>query len=170
MFSYGRWSEWKNLDLVFSTYDNLKNKTRELVLMIWWVWPDLDFYKKKYEDDKNIIFLWLIDKNQIIENLEKSSLLLFPSKIDSFWLVILESMSIWVPVISFNIAWAKEIITNWINWYLVNTDSEFTDKAYEILVNSSHRNNLSIEAIKTAKTFSEDTFKKSLSDVFNTMK
>ena len=170
IFSYWRWSEWKNLDLVFNTYDNLKGKSRELVLMIWWVWPELDFYKQKYEDDKNVKFLWLIDKNQIIENLEKSSLLLFPSKIDSFWLVILESMSIWVPVISFNIAWAKEIITNWINWYLVNSDSEFIDKTYEILINSSHRNNLSIEAIKTAKTFSEENFKNSLTEIFNTMK
>lgn len=170
IFSYGRRAEWKNLDLVFQAYDSLKNKTRDLVFIIWWEWPELNFYKKKYEADKDVTFLWLVDKNQIIESLEKSKIFLFPSKIDSFWLVILESMSIWVPVISFNISWAKEIINNWVNWYLVDSDSEFIEKTYEILFNSSQDNNYYIECLKTAHTFWEENFMKNLLNIFNTMK
>ena len=170
IFTYGRWWEWKNIDLVFNVYDNLKNKSRDLVLIVWWEWEKLNYYKDKYKNEKSIKFLWMVDKTQIIENLEKSSLFLFPSKIDSFWLVILESMSIWVPVVSFNIAWAKEIIKNWISGYLVDSDDEFIEKTYKVLNNSELRQNLSIEAVKTAKTFSEDTFYKNLSDIFNSMK
>jgi glycosyltransferase involved in cell wall biosynthesis len=48
----------------------------------------------KYKDNKNIIFSGMLDKKQIIEHLEKSDLFLFPSCIDSFGLVLLESMSI----------------------------------------------------------------------------
>jgi glycosyltransferase involved in cell wall biosynthesis len=74
-------------------------------------------------------------------------------------------MSIWTPVISYNISWAKEIIKNWINWYLVDSDSEFIERSYEVLINSQLRKNLSIEAIKTSKMFSEYIFKEQLSKI-----
>lgn len=165
IFTYGRWVEGKNIWLVFKTYEELKLKISDLVLIIWWEWNELSSYKNKFKENKDIIFLWIIDNVKIIENLEKSGIFLFPSKIDSFWLVILESMSIWTPVISYNISWAKEIIKNWINWYLVDSDSEFIEKSYEVLINSQLRKNLSIEAIKTSKMFSEYTFKEQLSKI-----
>jgi len=168
IFSYWRWVEGKNLKMIFNTYDNLKNKIPNLVLIVWWEWNELSKYKNKYKykEDKNIILLWKVDITQIIENLKKSNLFLFPSKIDSFWIVILESMSIWVPVISYNISWAKEIVNNWINWYLVKSDSEFINRSYDILSDSSLENNLSIEAIKTSLTFTSDNFEKQLSTIF----
>jgi len=169
MFSYGRWVEGKNLEMLFDTYDDLKNRIRDLVLIIWWEWDKLSFYKNKYKNDENIIFLWVVDKKQIIENLEKSNLFLFPSKVDSFWLVILESMIIWVPVISYNLSGAKEIVKNWINWYLVNSDSEFIERSYEVLSNSSLENNLWKESIKTAKQFWKETFNKQLTEIFNSI-
>ncbi len=170
IFTYGRWVFGKNIELIFNTYENLKNEIRELVLIIWWEWDELNKYKNKYKDDKNVVFLWIIDKDQIIKTLEKSTIVLFPSKIDSFWLVILESMSIWVPVLSYNIAWAKEIIKNWVNWYLLDSQKEFIDKTNEILNNSSLQNSLSIAAINTASVFSIDSFKNQLSEIFDTIK
>lgn len=166
IFTYGRWVEGKNIWLVLKTYDELKKKVPDLILKIWWEWNELSNYKNKYKRDKNIIFLWVLNKEQIIKNLEQSSLFLFPSKIDSFWLVILEAMSIWNPVISYNLSWAKEVIKNWINGYLVNSDSEFIERTYEVLTNSLLRNNLSIEALKTAMTFSSHTFEKQLKKIF----
>jgi len=165
IFTYSRWVEGKNLEMIFKTYDDLRNKISNLVLKIWWEWNEIEKYKNKYEWNENIIFLWKVDISQIIENLEQSNLFLFPSRIDSFWLVIIESMSIWVPVISYNLSWAKEIIKNWINWYLVNSDNEFIEKSYEILINSSLEKKLSIESLKTAKSFSEENFNKQLSKI-----
>jgi len=166
IFSYWRWVEWKNLEMIFKTYEELKDKISNLVLIVWWEWEELLKYKNKYKCEDCVKILWRLNKSQIIKNLEQSSLSLFPSKIDSFWLVILESMSIWNPVISYNISWAKEIIKNQINWYLVNSDSEFIKRSYEVLINPILRNNLSIEAIKTSKTFTCRTFNKQLSKIF----
>ena len=166
IFTYGRWVEWKNLEMIFKTYEELKNKVSDLVLIIWWEWEELQKFKNKYKCEESVKILWFINKEQIIKNLEQSSLSLFPSKVDSFWLVILESMSIWNPVISYNTSWAKEIINNWINGYLVNSDSEFIKRSYDILIDSTLRDNLSIEAIKTSKTFSAHTFNKQLSKIF----
>jgi len=166
IFTYGRWVEWKNLKMIFDTYENLKNKVPNLILKIGWEWNEILKYKNKYDEDKNVIFLWKLDITKIIENLEKTNLFLFPSKIDSFWLVIIESMSIWIPVISYNLSWAKEIVKNDINWYLVNSDSEFIERSYKILSNSSLENDLSIGALKTSKNFWELTFENQLSKIF----
>ena len=164
IFSYWRWEKGKNLEMIFRTYEDLKDRVPNLVLKIWWEWKEIKKYKNKFRGDKNVYFLWQVDKQQIIENLDQSSLVLFPSRVDSFWLVILESMSIWNPVISYNLSWAKEIIKNWTNWYLVDSDSEFIERSYEILVNSLLRNTLSIEAINTSMAFTENTFNKQLSE------
>lgn len=166
MFTYWRWSEGKNIQLIFNTYEDLKNKVPNLILKIWWDWNELSEYKNKYVENKNIHFLWIVDQEQIIRELELSNLFLFPSKIDSFWLVILESMAIWNPVISYNLAWAKEIIKNWINWYLVDSDSEFIKRSLDILNDSSLRERLWIEAIKTSKHFWRHTFKTNLEKLF----
>jgi glycosyltransferase involved in cell wall biosynthesis len=151
--------------MIFNTYEELKNKVPNLVLKIWWEWNDIFKYKNKYEENKNIIFLWKVDITKIIENLEQANLFLFPSKIDSFWLVIIESMSIWVPVISYNLSWAKELVQNNINWYLVDSDSEFIKKSYEILSNSSLEKKLSKEAIKTSVAFTKQSFENQLSKI-----
>jgi len=49
---------------------------------------------------------------------------------------------------------------------LVNSDSEFIEKTYEILSNSSLRDKLSTQSINTTKTFSEHNFEKQLSKIF----
>ena len=169
IFTYGRWVEGKNLKLVFKVYDDLKNKIPNLVLKIWWTWNQIQKYKDKFIKDKNIHLLWDLNTNQIINNLEQSNIFLFSSLIDSFWLVIIESMSIWVPVISFNKSWAKEIIENWVNWFLVDSDKEFIEKTYEVLNNTSLRNNLSNNSLNTLEKFWEKSFKKSLEEIFNTL-
>lgn len=168
IFSYSRWWKWKNLSLIFKTYESIKNKNVDLILIIWWDWEEINLYKNNYINDKNVIFLWIIWNIEIIKNLERSSLFLFPSKIDSFWLVILESMSIWIPVISFNIAWAKEIIKNWINWYLVNSDTEFIEKTHQLLIDKV-QNNVSYKSrcIETARNFWEENFYNNLKQIFN---
>jgi glycosyltransferase involved in cell wall biosynthesis len=135
-------------------------------LIVWWYWEELDKFKIAYEWNRNVKIVWRLDIQNIISNLKIANLFLFPSQIDSFWLVMLESMSMWIPVISYNISWAKEIVKNDFNWYLVDSDDEFIKKSYDILSNSSLQNNLSIGAVKTANTFTINNFEKQLSEIF----
>jgi hypothetical protein len=48
---------------------------------------------------------------------------------------------------------------------LVDSDSEFIKRSYEVLSNSSLEKNLSVEALKTSTTFTIDTFEKQLSEI-----
>lgn len=166
IFTYSRWVEWKNLKQVFLTYDYLKKKIPDLELRIWWVWKELDEYIDIYKKDKWVSFLWLLDKNSIIANLEDSRVCLFPSVVDSFWLTIIESMSIWTPVIAFNINWAKELIKNWKDGFLVKSNKAFYEKTFEILVDFELNKKFSKNSLNITKRFSNHEFESNLDKIF----
>ncbi len=166
IISYGRWVKGKNLKQIFQTYELLKSKFPKLELLIWWVWEELEFFKKQYSKNKNIKFLWLLDKKSIVDNLEKSNVFLFPSKIDSFGLSAVEAMSVWIPIVWFSWKWLSEVVQNSKNWYLVNSNSEFTRQVDNILKNKDLNIRLSKNSIKIKKQFSYDEFIKNLEKIF----
>ena len=166
LFTYGRWVEWKNLKQIFTTYDFLKNKVSDLKLIIWWVGEDLEFYKDKYKKENGVSFLWLLDQESIISNLEQSKVFLFPSKIDSFGITIIESMSIWIPVVAFNINWVKELIEDNENWFLANSEKDFSEKVYTILENEGLNKKLSNNCLNITNRFSNLEFERQLDKIF----
>lgn len=80
LFSYSRWTQGKNLQMIFQTYEKLKKSVPNLILIIWWVWEELDKFKLKYKNQKNIKFLWILAKEQIIDNLIKTKIFYFHLK------------------------------------------------------------------------------------------
>jgi glycosyltransferase involved in cell wall biosynthesis len=168
LFSYGRRVEWKNIELLFDTFKVLKQKFPDLVLNIAWSWTSIIKYKKyKYKLFKDINFLWELTRKQIITNLTNTSLVLFPSTIDSFWLVILESMSIWKPVIALKLDWTKELIKDWINWYLAKDNNDFINKSELLLKDNKLLQTFSIQAKNTANKYSNKNFTNQLNKIFN---
>lgn len=167
LFTYSRWVKWKNIELIFKLYENLKSEYKNLKIFIWWQWEELQFYKNKYKSVKNIIFLWFLNKEDILFYLNKSNIFLFPSKIDSFWIVALEAMSQSLPVICFEKAWIKEIVDDSKNGFLVKTDDEFIKKTKKLLDNPSLRKKFWESAYKKSKCFDESSFLKSLSEIFS---
>jgi 1,2-diacylglycerol 3-alpha-glucosyltransferase len=135
-------------------------------LLIWWVWEELDFYKNKYKKDKNVSFLWLLDNMSIIKNFQKSLIFLFPSKIDSFGITILEAMYLWVPTIAFALNWVFEMIDNWQNGFLVNSSLEFSEKTLKLLTNQTLCRTFWKKSLEISLNFSESKFKKQLEDIF----
>lgn len=166
IFTYWRRVKGKNLQLVFKTYEKLQAQIKDLVLIVWWDWDELSIFTKKYENNSNVKILWSLVKQQILENLNKSNVFLFPSLIDSFWLVKLEAMSIWNPVICLDNFWNEEIVDNWINGFSIKSENDFIEKTYLILTDSELRNKLSKNALEKSKVFSGQLFEKQLEDIF----
>lgn len=164
IFAYGRWEKGKNIEQIFYTYLFLQERIWSIKLIIWWEWEELDFYKKKFKTDKKVSFLWLIDQKSIIQNFKKSLVFLFPSKIDSFWIVVLESIYMRTPVIAFNINSSPELIDNWKNGFLVNSSKEFNEKTFELLVNKDLYKSF-IYNLDSSITKDKTTFIKQLSDI-----
>ncbi len=166
LFSYSRWVDWKNISLLFETYENLKDKINNLKLIIWGSGEELIPFEKKYKSDKNIIFLWTINKKQIIDNLKKSKVFLFPSIIDSFWIVVVESMSIWTPVISFSAPWVREIINNEQNSFITNNKKDFFSYTYYITKKNSLNEKISNSAKNISLRYDIKNFEKNLDKIF----
>lgn len=162
LISYWRWVKWKNAKQIFDTYEFLKNSFQNLKLLIWWEGEELNFYKNKYKNDEKVIFLWFLDKKQIISNLQKSVLFLFPSRIDSFGISALEAISIWVPVIAFDEKWVVEIVKNNKNWYLVSSEEEFNQKTKFFLETKK----LNIRLVMWEVQGIEERFKGQLEEIF----
>lgn len=166
LFTYSRWVKWKNINLIFQLYEKLRQKHKNLKIYIWWVGEELSLFKDKYKKEKNITFLWFLDKKQILLNLRKSSIFLFPSTIDSFWMVVLEAISQWLPVICFRKSWINELVINNQNWFLVDSFKEFTKKTDVLINDSLLRNKFSIVSLEKSKSFSESNFLISVSKLF----
>lgn len=166
IISYSRWVKWKNVKQIFDTYEFLKNNFQNLKLLIWWEGEELNFYKTKYKGNKNVIFLWFLDKNLIISNLEKSNLFLFSSKIDSFGISVLESIFLWVPVVCFDEKWVTDIVQNGHNWYLVSSSEEFNEKSLKILKDEDLNFKLHIWCLETRKNFTYQRFEDQLEKIF----
>jgi glycosyltransferase involved in cell wall biosynthesis len=152
--------------MIFKTYENLKTRVSDLHLMVWWEWKELQKFIPKYESDRNVKFLWSLDVHQILQNLSISTLFLFPSRVDSFWLVQLESMSSWNPVICFKKSENDEIVQNGINGFCVESENDFIEKTYEVLTNSSLRKKLSLWSRETSQRFTSKSFEKQLVNIF----
>ena len=166
IFTYGRWESGKNLQLVFEVYQKLKPKILDLVLIIWWVWKELTELFPKYSFDKDIQFLWHLNMFQIQENCQSAKVFLFPSLIDSFWIVKIEALSSWVPVVCLKSHEFEEIIHDGVNWFCVKTQEQFIKSVYDILTNDVLRQTLSTNARESIIKFTHWNFEQQLNNIF----
>lgn len=166
LFTYSRWVAWKNISLVFKTYDVLKRQITNLLLIVWGLGNELDSYIDKYKMDKNVIFLWELDKSQILENFNKTDIFLFPSLVDSFWLAVLESLSQWIPVVCFDKSWPSELVHSWINGFCVSSENDFIEKTGLLLMDKELRYDCSHKWLEMARWFTKSSFEKQIYSLF----
>lgn len=166
IFTYWRWTAWKNIKQIFDTYLYIKSYIPNVRLLIWGIWEELIHFQNKFELDNNIEFLWLLDKKSIVANLEKSSVFLFSSTIDSFWMTMIEALSIWVPVVAFDKNAANEIVDNWYNWYLVKSKINFSNTTLSILQSQELQRKLWKNALNITTRYWYQNFVSQLDKIF----
>jgi glycosyltransferase involved in cell wall biosynthesis len=71
--------------------------------------PELNNYKKKYQ---NVNFVGIKQNLELIEYYQMSDVFCFPSKSDTFGLVILEALACGLPVAAYPVTGPKDIITS----------------------------------------------------------
>jgi glycosyltransferase involved in cell wall biosynthesis len=86
--------------------------------------PDLSRLKKKYP---NIEFTGYKFKEELAEYYKKADVFVFPSKVDTYGIVMLEAMACGTPVAAFNVTGPKDQIINNVNGY-ISTDLELAVK------------------------------------------
>lgn len=143
----------KNQELLIKSFHKIHTLVKEHLLLVW-DWPDLKNLKTLVNN------LWIRDKVHFIwfqsnpyKFISKSSLFVFTSKTESFWLVLLESMYLWIPCITTKNWGVLEIIWK-SKWALIleNFDEDSLSKYIIDMINNK----------KMAQFYIENWYKRAL--------
>ena len=105
----GRLEKEKGIEIVLSCINKSLQENRNIVWNICWEGS----YKKEFEtiNNANVIIHWHINKDQIQWIIKETDLVFMPSLfLETFWLVALETLSLWVPVCWFGKGGLKDFI------------------------------------------------------------
>ena len=125
----------KNIDLLSELIFLLPQFKFKII----WEWDE----KYKLENYKNAILLWRLSHDDTIWELKKSRLLLLPSRYEALPYVILESLSLNIPVVSSNVWGISELnkLTNML--FLCNKKTDYVNNILQIYKgDSKYYNNI----------------------------
>ena len=97
----------------------------------------LHWLKEKYADQfkNNALVLGALSKEELRKVYAGADIFVFPSRMESFGLVLLEAMASRLPVVSTNVGMAKNLITDWENGFVISTfNSDDMAKRIDIIL------------------------------------
>lgn len=155
----GRFTEQKWIhDLISIIWDVNKEYYDKIEWVIMWDWELREELEKWISGHQNIKYLWYVANIYIPAVLWQCNLYISTSHWEWFPYNILEAQALWLPVISYDIAWCNDIIENWENWFLVNDNTDYIMQI-ENLINKSF-NSENIKTFISKKFNYEDTIMK----------
>jgi glycosyltransferase involved in cell wall biosynthesis len=92
--------------------------------------PYLKELKSKYSD---VLFVGFVPHNELRYWYGKADVFVFPSKLDTFGLVMLEAMSCGLPVVAYNVSSPKDIVKDRVTGFLGDNLEENIAKAFDNL-------------------------------------
>lgn len=109
--------------------------------------------------------------NNIKENLLKASVLLLPSRWEGMPMIVLESMELGLPIISYNISASKQLIDNNYNGILVNKYDidKFAEAMLEFANSYELRVKCSIASINKSRNFDAEVIGEKWNCMFNSI-
>lgn len=119
----GRISEDKNIDFLIDTVLSNTEKNPEINLIFAGDGPYLPELKEKYKDNKNFYFLGILENKILPELYSAADLLVFPSEMDTFGMVVLESLACGTPAFVSHIGGPSNIVIHEENGYILETDN-----------------------------------------------
>ena len=98
----------------------------------------------------NVKFLGSVPYQEIKQHIENATLCIFPSYAEALPVSWIEAMAMGKPVVASNVGWAKEVIDDGIDGFLVHPSqhSEYANKIIQLLQNEGLQKELGIKARK----------------------
>jgi len=116
--------KWKNVESLIKAFYNLDEKIQnKLQLVVVWDWEDFERLKKTDKENK-IYFTWWESFENALSYQKQFDIHIHPSS-PWWWLAttLLQAMNFWCLIVATPNEWAKEVITNNKNWFLLKNDS-----------------------------------------------
>lgn len=166
---------------VIYTIDIISKLSNDYILIITWEWQEKQKVLNKINElwvSNMVILTWDIPNTRIIDYYRLSDLVIVPS-ISSSWVIeatsisTIESMACWIPVVASNIWWLRQIITDWVDWFLIEEKNiqEFIKKInFYFDLSFEEKEKISNMAIvKIQKKFSEKSYFKWLENIYTNL-
>ena len=156
----GNFSNVKNIPLLINSFESIVKKNYDSELYIIGTGDDKKKIIKLINNkklDKKIFLCGRLEQKELFKKYSESDILIFPSKKESFGLVLLESLACGVPIVASNIEGIKNIIKDRHTGMLVNQTTEDFSSAIEKLINDQTlRENLIKNGLKEVKKYDWD--------------
>lgn len=134
------------------------NSLKKYNLKILWDWHDFYYLKEKYNKFE---FLWRIEFSKVWNYLKSSKFFISFSLMEWLPFSLIEAMSFWVIPIVSNVEWHKDLIINWYNWFLFNTELELYNILFKVnLLTKEKIEEISLNAINSITRLEENWNKK----------
>lgn len=150
----GRCIPYKKFDLIVETF----NKNWKKIILV--TNTDNKLYRKlKSNSNSNIEWRLNPSRSEISLLYSKAKAFIFPPEED-FWLVPIEAMATWTPVIAFGKWWAIETVIDWKTWIFF---LEQTLDSLNIAIEKFEKMNFDYVEIRShCEKFSKENFKKEI--------
>ena len=155
----GRISKEKGVFELPVIFRKAKEKISGLHMLIAGTGPAENDLKKAFPEAE---FSGWIDHDQLPEIYSRADLLVLPSRFDTFSCVVLESLSCGLPVIAYNTKGPKDIISDSVNGYLVETTGEMADRIIGYFSDPDLQISFKEAALERSKDYSAEKILKQL--------
>ena len=169
IISAGRFVHQKGYERLVSIYKLIADKYPEWELRIYGSGPDYDMIRKAINDLEmyNNIFLFP-NTNRIMEEMSKAKIFALPSRFEPFGMVVIEALSVGLPVVSYDSYGPNNIIENDVDGFIVPMEDEknFALKLELLMNDADKRKKMENYAKLKAEKYSVDEIGKLWIDLF----
>ncbi len=123
LITAGRISADKNIDLVCDTYDELVNRVKNINLIIVGDGPDLSRLRERYAGNNNVLLTGRVSPQAMPAAYSFADVQIFPSRTDTFGMVVLEGQACGLPTLVSNSGGPQEIISHCKTGEVITVDS-----------------------------------------------
>ena len=131
----GRLYKWKNVESLINAYYLLDNKNIQLVIV--WNWEDFDRLKL-LDIENEVYFTWWKNFEEALSYQKQFDIHIHPSS-PGWWLAttLLQAMNLWCMIVATPNEWAKEVIEDNKNGFLLENDNiEEIKRGIELAINN----------------------------------
>ena len=144
---FGRLHYQKNVDLLIQSFPLIKEKMKDVKLIIIGTGNQYDKLKSMSKNDPDIIMTGFVSDETLVDYMRAANVVVFPSRGENASLTIMEAMACELPVVSSDVGNAKKIIGDGRGILLKNyTREEIADICLKILKNDKLQKKIGKEA------------------------
>lgn len=116
----GRVCRDKNIDFLLDRFLEVRKRSRDTQLVLAGDGPHLEDYRADTRDAEGVLWLGRLDRVELREWYSAADLLVFPSTMDTFGMVVLEAQAAGLPAIVTDIGGPQEIVANGRTGYVLS--------------------------------------------------